>query len=144
MSEKETKKGSKVMPALFALILLSGAGLWYFSDQDSEPLASEPLVFAIPSIVVNLEDKNPRHYLKVSTTIVTRHIELNEKLPTYQPQLRNFMIRQFRKESINSLAHPDSFERLRIQTLEGIRKLLQDKSGISAVDDLLFTEFVIQ
>ena len=141
---KKEGKGSayKVMTAV--LVVLTGATIWFTQFRDTRTTVEDPYYFALDTIIVNLESSTPRHYLKVQPVLVTRHIELNETLPKFKPLLRNRLIEDLRKESIETLSAKDSFEKIRGKALQDLDHLLKEKAGIQALDEILFTEFVVQ
>ena len=144
---KSTKAGlayTIFKPFLVLLVVMSSVAGWYVYNLNASPFAKDPFYFQIDSVIVNLEHRNPRHYLKASPVVVTRHKDLHRQLSLYRPEIRNFLITQLRQESVSSLNETGSYERVRTEALEGIRELLHNSTGINSVDDLIFTEFVIQ
>ena len=141
---KKEGKGSayKIMTAV--LVVLTGATIWFTQFRDTRTMVDDPYYFPLDTIIVNLDSTTPKHYLKVKPVLVTRHIELNEELPKFKPLLRNRLIEDLRKESVASLSKNDSFESIRAKTLQDLDHLLKEKAGIQALDEILFTEFVVQ
>ncbi|MCL6270084.1 flagellar basal body-associated FliL family protein [Sansalvadorimonas sp. 2012CJ34-2] len=141
---KKEGKGSAYKAMTAILVVLTGATIWFTQFRDTRTMVEDPFYFPLDTIIVNLESSTPRHYLKVQPVLVTRHIELNEELPKFKPLLRNRLIEDLRKESVASLSENNSFEVIRAKALEDLDRLLKEKAGVQALDEVLFTEFVVQ
>ena len=141
---KKQGKGTTYKIITIVLVLMTAATIWFTQFRETKALTDDPFYFSLDKIIVNLESDNPRHYLKVEPVLVTRNIELSENIEKFKPILRSHLIEILRKESVATLSAPNSFETIRDRNLKDLNRMLQSKTGIRGLDDLLFNEFVVQ
>ncbi|CAM3723096.1 flagellar basal body-associated FliL family protein [Parendozoicomonas haliclonae] len=145
MSEKAQKSsGGFVKSLIVVLAIASAVGAWYWHRREAPPTLEEPVFHTVASVIVNLEDRNPRHYLKVTPVIVYRDESFEKKVDLYLPEIRNYLINKLREETVVSLSDADSYERVRKDLLAGVKALMLANTEVDSVENLIFTEFVVQ
>ena len=95
-------------------------------------------------VVVNLGGSGSTRYLKVTPVLVTGYIELYDQFEKKTPLIRNSMIGLLREETAETLLAKDGFETVRLKTVAELREVLQQNTGVQALGDVLFSEFVVQ
>ncbi|KIG02797.1 flagellar basal body-associated protein FliL [Caballeronia concitans] len=136
--------------AIGAIVLLgAGAGGAYFllgkSGHASKPAPPPPVFFPLDSLTVNLQaDDGIMHYLRVGLTLKLKEEKAQAALTERMPEIRSRVL------LILSAKHPED-----LATIDGKRKLAAElRSAVESiastpdhpvhVDDVLFTEFVVQ
>jgi flagellar FliL protein len=139
--------------AIGAIVLLAaGAGASYFAISKfgaHGPVKPAPLpppvFFPLESLTVNLQaDDGAMHYLRVGLTLKLRDEKTQAKLTEHMPEIRSRVL------LLLSAKHPEE-----LATVEGKRTLASElRAAVETtantaeqpvrVDDVLFTEFVIQ
>jgi flagellar protein FliL len=150
---KSGKMKKIVIIAVGAIVLLgAGAGGAYFllgkqaAHGPAKPAPEKPPVFfPLDSLTVNLQsDDGSMHYLRTGLTLKIKDEKEQALLTEHMPEIRSHVL------LLLSGQKPDD-----ITTVEGKRKLAEelratvDKSASTAekpvhVDEVLFTEFVVQ
>jgi flagellar FliL protein len=96
-----------------------------------------------PPLVVNFEDGSAVRFLQISMSIMARDPKVIESVTKNSPLIRNNLLLLMSNRNYQSLMSREGKEKLRQEALEEIRTI-QKKEGGPAVDDLLFTSFVVQ
>jgi len=141
--------------ALIAIVaaLLAGTGTWFFLSHRAAAVHSAPSApapkpvrfFPLEPMTVNLlSDDGDTHYLRIGLTLKLDDEATEADLTRNMPEIRSRMLLAL------SNKHPSELE-----TLDGKRALATELAALIArptephgkplhVDDVLFTEFVIQ
>jgi flagellar FliL protein len=146
-----------ILIALIAIIAAgaAGAGVWFFmskrapaaatSAEAAPPPLAVPLFFPLESMTVNLQsDDGQQHFLRIGLTLRLGDTATQQQLTEHMPEVRSHILLAL------SNKHPDE-----LAPLEGKRALAEElKTLISEpaeknaapihVQDVLFTEFVVQ
>jgi flagellar FliL protein len=142
--------------ALIAIIAAgaAGAGVWFFmskrapaatSAQAAPPPPATPLFFPLESMTVNLQsDDGQQHFLRIGLTLRLGDAATQQQLTDHMPEVRSHILLAL------SNKHPDE-----LAPLEGKRALADELKTLITqptekgaapihVEDVLFTEFVVQ
>ncbi|MGF6965531.1 flagellar FliL protein [Paraburkholderia sp. WC7.3g] len=145
-----------ILIVLIALIAAgaAGAGMWFFMSKRAPVAVSAeaapapavvPLFFPLESMTVNLQsDDGQQHFLRIGLTLKLGDAATQQALTDHMPEVRSRILLAL------SNKHPDE-----LAPLEGKRALANelktlitepiDKSAAPIrVQDVLFTEFVVQ
>jgi flagellar protein FliL len=145
-----------ILIALIAIIAAgaAGAGVWFFMSkrapaavtaEAAPPPLTAPLFFPLESMTVNLQsDDGQQHFLRIGLTLRLGDTATQQQLTEHMPEVRSHILLAL------SNKHPDE-----LAPLEGKRALAEElKTLISQpaeksaapihVQDVLFTEFVVQ
>lgn len=154
--DRSSKKGGGMIRSLLiaGVLMLAGGGAatFYFSQTDATDPAgapqpqrlAEPHYWAfLPSFVVNLPDGVYMRYLKVDVELMTRDARLPPRLEAHAPVLRHRLLMLYSSADYQTLLSREGKEALQQASLEEINAQL-DALGLSAVEDLYFTSFVMQ
>ncbi len=171
--ETEAKpSGSKLKLILIVVVLLvmlaAGGGAAYFflfrdTSHKAEPAAGaeheaateevaaetagakEVLLYhPLESITVNLASPGPVRFLKVNMTIVTASELVVAAIDKHMPIIRNDLLSLLASQEFAVINTADGKQVLREQVKERITKILKQVHQPSGVEDVLFTELVMQ
>ncbi|RMQ44959.1 Flagellar basal body-associated protein FliL [Pseudomonas cichorii] len=101
----------------------------------------EPLT---PAFVVNFNANGRQRYMQVSITMLARNAADMEALKVHMPVIRNNLVMLFASIPFESLATPIGQEMLRQKATASIQEVAQKELGKTVIEQLLFTNFVLQ
>ena len=148
-----------VLGLLLAVGLSVGSTLYFMSRGDAGADASEaqdPAAAAsgkpgaiyemlAPAFVVNFSGNGGRQrYMQVSVALMSRNQAELDALKEHMPLLRNQLVMLFSSQDFASLATPVGQEMLRQQATASVQELAKKEIGKLAVEQVLFTNFVLQ
>ncbi|VVO04586.1 flagellar basal body-associated protein FliL [Pseudomonas fluorescens] len=153
-------KGKLKLVLLIVLALLLAIGLsvgatWYFmhsASNTSKP--AEDVVSLIkpaaiyesmaPAFVANFTHNGRQRYMQVSITLLARNQADLDALKIHMPVIRNNLVMLFSGQSFEALATPVGQEMLRQKATASVQEVAQKEVGKVVVEQLLFTNFVLQ
>lgn len=156
------KKGKLKFILLIVLVLLiavggSVGGTWFFlhkSQNKEEKPADAPAAAAAkpqaiyeplqPAFVVNLNQQGRQRYLQVSITLLSHDAAGMAALKEHMPVIRNNLVLLLSGQDFTQLASPVGTEMLRQKATASVQEVAQKETGKLVVDQLLFTNFVLQ
>jgi flagellar protein FliL len=97
-----------------------------------------------PAFVVNFNYKGRQRYMQVSVALMGRDKAELDALHEHMPVLRNNLVMLFSGQDFEALATPVGKEMLRQQTTASVQALAQKETGKLAVEQVLFTNIVLQ
>ncbi|CAG8867943.1 hypothetical protein PS627_02704 [Pseudomonas fluorescens] len=143
-----------VVALLLAVGLSVGATWFIMHKSDSEPAADEaasnvkasaiyePLT---PAFVVNFNQNGRQRYMQVSITLQGRDQVALDALKVHMPVIRNNLVMMFSGQGFDTLAGSSvGQEMLRQKATAVVQEVAQKEVGKPVVDQLLFTNFVLQ
>jgi flagellar FliL protein len=105
------------------------------------PAVYEPLT---PAFVVNFNQNGRQRYMQVSITMLARNAADMEALKVHMPVIRNNLVMLFSGIPFDSIATPIGQEMLRQKATASVQEVAQKELGKTVVEQLLFTNFVLQ
>ncbi|MBB3101833.1 flagellar basal body-associated protein FliL [Azomonas macrocytogenes] len=146
--------------ALLAVIAASVAATWFFlanktvaeqaagSEHATEVAAPvrQVAIYQVltPAFVVNFKQDGRQRYLQVSVALMGRDQVAMDALKEHLPLLRNRLVMLFSSQDFATLMTPVGKEMLRQQATAGIQEQAQKALGKPVVEQVLFTNFVLQ
>lgn len=98
-----------------------------------------------PAFVVNFSNTGGRQrYMQVSVALMSRDQAAMDALKEHMPLLRNQLVMLFSSQDFASLMTPVGQEMLRQQATASVQELAQKEIGKLAIEQVLFTNFVLQ
>lgn len=117
-------------------------------DEEDEEGAADSSVYHEfhPNFVVNIFDKSTdrTRFLAIDLAASAPEQADIDALKKHMPAMRNDLIMLFSSQDVDQLHSVEGKETLRKQTLEVVRKVMEQKYGEPAIDDVYFNKFVIQ
>ena len=127
-----------------ALFLMKG-GLNTDAVEAQEAQRAPALYLTLkPPFVANYTAGKRQRYLQVEMTLVTRDQAQLPVFETHMPMIRNDIVTFLSQQNFDELREPDSRETLRQVLVELLQSKLEEETGETGVEDILFTAFVMQ
>ncbi|MFT2185961.1 flagellar basal body-associated protein FliL [Pseudomonas putida] len=147
-----------ILLAVVGLLLaigLSVGATWFIMHKSEPASAAEPAAgnakpAAIyealpPAFVVNFNQNGRQRYMQVSITLQARNQADLNALKVHMPVIRNNLVMMFSGQGFDTLASsPVGQEMLRQKATAVVQEVAQKEVGKPVVDQLLFTNFVLQ
>jgi len=147
-----------LVAVLLAVGLSVGATIFFLSkddkaDADAAPVAAAPVApvkqAAIyeeltPAFVVNFTHQGRARYMQVGVALMSRDQVALDALKVHMPVLRNRLVMLFSSQDFDALLTPVGKEMLRQQATASVQELAQKETGKTVVEQVLFTNLVLQ
>lgn len=146
-----------ILMIVLGLLLAIGAsvgGTWYIMHSASKPAPAaetatnvkQPAIFEpmLPAFVANYNQNGRQRYLQVSMTLLARNQADLDALKVHMPVIRNNLVMLLSAQSFDSLVTPVGQEMLRQKVTASVQEVSQKELGKVAVEQVLFTNFVLQ
>ncbi|MPW18566.1 flagellar basal body-associated protein FliL [Paraburkholderia sp. CNPSo 3157] len=144
-----------VVILLIALVAAgaAGAATWFFMSKRAPSaamaagpvIAAAPIFFPLESMTVNLQsDDGQLHYLRIGLTLKLADQRVQEHLTEHMPEIRSRVLLALSARRPDELATLDGKKAL-AKELETLVEQPTEPNGLQVrVEDVLFTEFVVQ
>jgi flagellar protein FliL len=146
-----------LLTVLIALIAAgaAGAGVWFFMARATPapapaqaaapgPLAL-PLFFPLEPMTVNLQsDDGQQHYLRIGLTLKLDDPKVQQALTDHMPEVRSRILLALSNKHPEDLAPLDGKRALATELKTLIEQPTDKGDAPIQVEDVLFTEFVVQ
>jgi flagellar protein FliL len=146
-----------VVAVLLAVGLSVGATIFFLSKGDAakpaEPVAAaaavpvkQPAIYEelVPAFVVNFTHQGRPRYMQVSVALQSRDQAALDALKVHMPVLRNRLVMLFSSQDFDSLLTPVGKDMLRQQATASVQELAEKETGKTVVEQVLFTNLVLQ
>ncbi|MHC8412376.1 flagellar basal body-associated protein FliL [Pseudomonas sp. Hz4] len=144
-----------IVVALLLAIGLSVGATWFFmhsaqskpaATAETAPLGKQPAIFEpmAPAFVANYSQSGRQRYMQVSITLQGRNQADLEALKVHMPVIRNNLVMLFSGQDFATLASPVGQEMLRQKATASVQEVAQKELGKVVIEQLLFTNFVLQ
>ncbi|MBV6750778.1 flagellar basal body-associated protein FliL [Pseudomonas chlororaphis] len=145
-----------VLGVLLAIGLSVGATWYFMHSAQSKPAPAvaeaatsgkQPAIFEpmAPAFVTNFKDASGRQrYMQVSITLLARNQADLDALKVHMPVIRNNLVMLFSGQTYETLATPVGQELLRQKATASVQEVAQKEVGKVVVEQLLFTNYVLQ
>ncbi|EJM84311.1 flagellar basal body-associated protein [Pseudomonas sp. GM74] len=145
-----------IVVALLLAIGLSVGATWYFMHSaqskpaaavaETAPIGKQPAIFEpmAPAFVANFNQNGRQRYMQVSITMLARNQTDLEALKVHMPVIRNNLVMLFSGQDFATLASPVGQEMLRQKATASVQEVAQKELGKVVIEQLLFTNFVLQ
>ncbi len=130
--------------ALIALAALSVAA--NAADEAAKSAAEVRYVELQPTFVTNFgySDSGRLKYLKADVTLRVSTQEAEMSLRYHLPYLRNNLLLLFARQEESGVASSEGRDALRKAALEDLRAFMKQEEGDPMIEDLMFSNFVVQ
>ncbi|MEF9674300.1 flagellar basal body-associated protein FliL [Pseudomonas sp. MWU13-2100] len=145
-----------VLGVLLAIGLSVGATWYFMHNAQNKPAAApveaatsgkQPAIFEpmAPAFVTNFKDASGRQrYMQVSITLLARNQADLDALKVHMPVIRNNLVMLFSGQTYETLATPVGQELLRQKATASVQEVAQKEVGKVVIEQLLFTNYVLQ
>ncbi|MDF3931417.1 flagellar basal body-associated protein FliL [Pseudomonas citronellolis] len=143
---------------VLGLLLAVGAsvgGTWFFLSRGAKPAEApvaeassgkKPALYDVlaPAFVVNFNQGGRQRYLQVAVALMGRDQAQLDALHEQMPLVRNQLVMLFSSQNFDALTTPVGKEMLRQQATASLQELAKKATGQLTVEQVLFTNFVLQ
>ncbi|MDF9777532.1 flagellar basal body-associated protein FliL [Pseudomonas baetica] len=145
-----------IVVALLLAIGVSVGATWYFMHSAQSkpavdvaqvgPVGKQPAIFEsmAPAFVANFNQNGRQRYMQVSITMLSRNQADLDALKVHMPVIRNNLVMLFSGQDFATLASPVGQEMLRQKATASVQEVAQKELGKVVIEQLLFTNFVLQ
>ncbi|PCJ21934.1 MAG: hypothetical protein COB04_01780 [Gammaproteobacteria bacterium] len=161
----ESGGSNKKMVIIFAVLIFvavvgTGAGMYFFlqpkgaastdgaGGADAAPVVvqkKEAIYHQMkPAFIVNFKADGKQHFLQVSLSVMARERDAIDAVRTHTPLLRNNLVLLFSTQNFTNLQTPEGKDVLRQLALEEVQGLVEQEIGRPGIEQVLFTNFVMQ
>lgn len=130
--------------ALLAALLLSALLPVAHAEEEEAPPPQAQYVELKPSFVGTLGSGPRIQYLKADVALRTDDPTAVEKLHYHDALIRNALVFLFSAQLPENLSTLEGKETLRADALAAVQQVLEEEEGDPLVDDLLFTNLIVQ
>jgi flagellar FliL protein len=115
------------------------------SAEPAVPL-KQPAIYEelSPAFVVNFTQQGRARYMQVSVALMARDQLALDALKVHMPVLRNRLVMLFSSQDFETLMTPVGKEMLRQQATASVQELAEKETGKLTVEQVLFTNIVLQ
>ena len=118
------------------------------AEVTDKPAVNKPkpaIYFPIkPAFVVNFPSQGRQRFLQVDITVMTRDPDIFTALQNNLPLVKNRLVMLLSGQVYKELQTDEGKEMLRQKALEALQELMQQEVGKKDVEQVLFTNFVMQ
>lgn len=113
--------------------------------QPAKPTVRPAMYFPIkPAFVVNFPSRGKQRYLQADITVMTRDPDIFTAMQTHMPLVKNRMVLLLGGQVYEELQTDEGKELLRQKAREALDEIMQQELGKTGVEEVLFTNFVMQ
>lgn len=161
-NENEGGKGRKklliIIGILVFILLLGGGGAaYYFMNQEAGPVVEEP---SLPDKAIFLKLKNPEgrkmfivpvkttgnraRIMQIYAEAKVRTQQAADALTLHMPVVVSRLNTLFATQDFETINSFEGKEKLKNDATDIVIKTIEEKEGIDGVEEVMFTDFVIQ
>ena len=141
--------------AVVALALIGGGAAFFLAggdeeaEQDEAAKAHQEPSTAIyealgDKFVLTLEYEGRQHFMQVSISAMTRELTVGEELKVHAPLIRSRLVSLLGAQDFATLRTEKGKLALRDQVLATVQEVLQAETGKPGIEQVYFTDFVLQ
>lgn len=97
-----------------------------------------------PVFVVNFQQSKRAKFLQVNVEVMARDDYAIDDVIDNLPLIKNDLVRLFSSQTFDQLRTPEGKEDLRIQATKTVQEVLVRETGRPGIEQILFTQFVMQ
>lgn len=113
--------------------------------QAAKPAVRPAMYFPIkPAFVVNFPSRGKQRYLQADITVMTRDPDIFTAMQTHMPLVKNRLVLLLGGQVYEELQTDEGKELLRQKAMQALDEIMQQELGKTGVEEVLFTNFVMQ
>lgn len=162
--EQPQKGGSKlkmiiIIAVVVVLLLVAGIGAALFftgafsakkggggaNAAHAAVAKHPPIYFSIqPAMVVNFQNPTQARYLQVAIDVMARDPKVIKEVKNNMPAIRNRLIILLSAQHYDRISTPDGKQKLRKEVRDSINAVLKEAGASGQIEQVYFTNFVMQ
>ena len=127
-----------------ATVMLLGGNDTEVVEEEPAPVKGDPEYIELKPFTVNLDPADPVGFLQVQIQVLTYFSEVSADLEKHKPLIRNNLMLLFGEQKSEDLRSPEGKAALQQKVHESIQKVINDYGSGGEVDNVFFTNFVMQ
>jgi flagellar FliL protein len=112
--------------------------------QQSSANSSSLYVSIVPALVVNLQSKKRVRYLQVAATLKAKDEESLEVIRHHVGAVRHHVLMTLSGRNPDAIRTVDEKSSLRLDVLNALHAFFREETGAARIDDVYFSQFVVQ
>lgn len=149
-------KKTLIIAVAAAALLLGGAGGAWFLLMGGEPVPAEenavvtpplgPVQYLdlAPAFVVNFPYQGRQRFLQANISVMSRDAQAIAAVSQHMPVIRHNLINLLSAQMLLVFEDPSGVEVLRQLATQEVKQVLQREIGRDGIEEVLFTNFVMQ
>lgn len=130
-----------------------GSEMVVSDEQDESAPPSQPQQAAVkpamyfpikPAFIVNFPSRGKQRYLQADITVMTRDPDIFTAMQTHMPLIKNRLVLLLGGQVYEELQTDEGKELLRQKAMQALDEIMQQELGKQGVEEVLFTNFVMQ
>lgn len=113
-------------------------------EETAPPVPSARYIHLEPAIVVNYGSSGRMKYLRTEVSLKVTSGEAAAMVSQHKPYIRNNLVLLMSAQESETMNTSQGRESLRKVCLDEVRALMTKLEGVPAIDDLYFSNFVVQ
>ena len=131
--------------ALLPLVTALALPVQASAKKEAAPPADGVQYFALaPALIANVQSPGKPRFVRCEVQLQSGKADALPRLTLHAPALRHALLLLFVEQDAATLQTPAGRDQLRQAALEVTRKVMQDQTGETWVDELYFTSFYVQ
>lgn len=111
----------------------------------AQPAKRPAMYFPIkPAFVVNFPTRGKQRYLQVDITVMTRDPDIFTAMQAHMPLIKNNLVMLLGGQVYEEMQTDEGKELLRQKAMQTLNEIMQQELGKDGVEEVLFTNFVMQ
>ncbi|MGF1703053.1 flagellar basal body-associated FliL family protein [Photobacterium makurazakiensis] len=112
-----------------------------FNNKESENRAH---FMNLDKFVITIDGEERTHYLMLELALKTNSSKAHDQLIEFKPLARNVLLKMFSQSTFEELRQMNEIERLQLDVLAQLRKVLMLNGYSYQIEEVLFTKLVLQ
>ncbi len=145
----------RLIIAVAALVVFAGGVAYWLlrplpegdaMAEEPAPPPREPAQYLElePAFVINLPDRGRQRFLQASVTVMSRNRGAILTIEQHMPVIRHSLSAILSAQTVESIQTPGGIEMVRADAKRELNKILAEEYGSEAIEEVLFTAFVMQ
>lgn len=126
------------------VLLLGGEKEEKMVEVDPGPVKGDPEYIELKPFTVNLDPNDPVAFLQVQIQVLSYYSEVTDQLNKHKPLIRNNLTMLFGEQKSGDLRSPQGKQDLQKKVHESIQGIIDKYGKGGEIDDVFFTNFVMQ
>ena len=115
------------------------------SEEEVEVQHTAAIYFDFkPPFIVNYQWSGRQRYVQISLSVMTRNQAAVDAIQKHMPLIRNNLVMVFSSQDFEMLRTAEGKEAVRKAALDEMQKILLEEMGEPGIEQVLFTNFVMQ
>lgn len=134
----------KLLVSLLLLVLTTAVQAEDAPAPEAAAAGQVKYIYMEPAFVANFGSTGRMRYLRTEVVLRVSSVEAAARVSQHKPYLRNNLVMLFSAQEAEVMNSSQGRESLRKVALDEVRAVMQKLEGTADIDDLYFSNFVVQ